>query len=355
MPVDFLTKMDDSYTQAKRGLILVVIVVFLGTLGFYLIGGGHWTLEQCFYMTVITVSTVGYGEVVPLDDVPYARLFAVLLILFGMGSMVFFGSSVVALLVEKDISKLWRKRKMEKEIAQMENHVIVCGAGTVGREVIIELVKTRTPFVAIESDEQRIEALKLELKADYNFNNPLFVVGDASDDDELKHAGVEKARGIIVTLPSDKDSLIATVTARQLNLGLRIVSRCHEPQTIQRILKAGADSVVAPNIIGGMRLVSEMIRPHVVQFLDMMLKEKDKNLRVEEAVIPEGSDLIGIKLQDSWIRKITGLLVIAVNDTRKGTYEYNPGPGHVIQEGTTLILLGTANDVIKLREKLKSS
>lgn len=342
---------EDTLTRALHGLILVVVIIFLGTIGLFAIGKGAWSFEQCLYMTVITVSTVGYGEVIPIDQVPHARIFLVFLILFGMGSMVYFGSTIVALFIERDFSKRWRKRKMEKKIEDLSNHVIVCGAGTVGQQVILELMVTRTDFVIIESEETRIDDIRVE----YNLKNPIHIIGDATDDDVLRAAGIERARGIVITLPSDKDSLITTVTARQMNKDLRIVSRCHEPDIVQRLIKAGANSVVSPNVIGGMRLVSEMIRPQVVEFLDIMLRDKDKNLRVEEAVIPSNSDLIGKKLQETWIRKITGLLVIAVKHAEKGTYTYNPGPNFVIEKGTILILLGTVDDVHKLNERFAQS
>jgi voltage-gated potassium channel len=340
----------ETTRQAKASLALVALTLVGGTVGFYLIGGGRWSVEQCLYMTVITISTVGYGEVVPLNDVPHSQLFAILLILLGMGSMVFFGSAMVALVVERDLGKRWREKKMEKEIAGLSGHVIVCGAGTVGQQVIRELIATRTPFIVLESSEQRIESMIEDLGS----KAVLYILGDATDDDTLKAAGIERARGIVVTLPSDKDSLIATVTARQMSRTVRIVSRCHEPDMVLRLQKAGANSVVSPNVIGGMRLVSEMIRPEVTQFLDLMLRDKDKNLRIEEAAIPDESDLIGKKLQETWIRKITSLLVIAVKDTVNDAYIYNPGPDYPIGKGTILILLGTSDDVRKLREKLGS-
>lgn len=339
---------ENVYTRAKQGFFLVLVVMLAGTVGFYFIGHGTWSLEKCLYMTVITVSTVGYGEVVPLDQVAHARIFAIFLILFGMGSMMFFGSTIVALFVEKDIGKAWRERKMDRQIANLEDHVIVCGAGTVGKQVVMELLATKTPFVIIESETQRID----EIRAEYDIKNPLHLIGDGTDGEVLVQAGIARARGIIITLPSDKDSLITTVTARQMNAKLRIVSRCHEPENVQRIIKAGADSVISPNVIGGMRLVSEMIRPSVVEFLDLMLKDKDKNLRIEEIAIPEDSDLVGKKLHEAWIRKITSLLVIAVKNVEKDTYAYNPGPDHVIDKGEILIVLGTTEDVNKLRDKM---
>jgi len=343
--------MEGDLSQLKRGFVLVIVVILIGTGGYYLLGHEKWSLLDCLYMTIITVCTVGYGEVIPVDTVHFGRLFTILLIVFGTGSMVFFGSAIVALFVERDIGQLWRKKKMEKQIASISNHVIVCGAGTVGRQVITELIVTKTPFIVIEKNEKRIEELKKLLK----MHDLLYVTGDATDDDVLREAQIERARGVAIVLPSDKDSLIVTVTARQLNKDIRIVARCHEPDNMQRILKAGASSVVSPNVIGGMRIVSEMIRPQVVEFLDLMLRDKDKNLRIEEALIPDNSNLIGKTLQDTWIRKITNLLVLAIKHPTTLKYIYNPGPDTVIEKGTILILLGTTDEVIKFRQALEES
>jgi len=184
----------------------------------------------------------------------------------------------------------------------------------------------------------------------YGKDDFYFIIGDATDDEILRKARVETARGMIVALPSDKDSLIATVIGRQMNPKLRIVSKCQESSHLQRILKAGANSVISPNYIGGIRLVSDMIRPQVNEFLDLMLRDKDKNLRIEEIEVPEGSALVSKKLKDTMIRKITDLLVIAAKNNRTSQYIYNPGPDFLIQSGTVLIVLGPTDGVIKLRE-----
>jgi len=336
--------MRELTNRAWRAFVFVVVCLMLGTLGFFLIGRGEWSLERCLYMTVITLTTVGYGEVVPISEVAHGPLFVILLLLFGMGSLVYFTSSVVAVFVEGDLRHFWRKRRMEKAVARMENHVIVCGCGTTGRLVVEELMATRTQFAVIDRDEARVEAMRDRVGKDL-----VYVVGLATDQSVLEEAGIGRARGVIVALPDDKDCLIVAITARQLNRKLRIVSRCHEPGYVERITRAGADAVISPNEIGGMRLVSEMIRPTVVQFLDLMLRDKEKNLRIEQVEIGEGSEIIGKRLVETDIRKITELLVIAARNERTGAYTYNPGPNFVVEKGTVLIVLGSTADVIKLR------
>ncbi len=335
----------ELYFRLYRAFAILIIVLAIGTGGLYLFGQGDWSLEDCLYMTVITLGSVGYGEIVPVDKVPHARLFVIFIILLGMGGVMYFTSAVVALFVEGDLRKFWRKRNMESTISRLMNHIIVCGGGTTGRLIVDELLTTRTPFVVIEMNEDRVK----EIRDRYHEHEVPYVIGDATDQGTLAAAGIERARGLIVALPEDKDCLIVTITARQMRRDLRVVSKCHEPDYIPRINKAGADTVVSPNVIGAMRIVSEMIRPTVTQFLDLMLRDKEKNLRIEQVEIAAGSELTGKRLADTTIRKITELLVIAARNEKTGKYDYNPGPNFVIEDGTVLIVLGSTDDVIKLR------
>jgi voltage-gated potassium channel len=332
------------------GFVLVVAVVIFGSVGFRLIGssyGEDWNWLDCIYMTVITVSTVGYGEVLPIHRHPGARLFAVFLILFGMGMLLYFASAVVALVVEFNIKDVFKRRKLEKEIKYLKDHVIVCGAGTTGIHIVEELNATQTPFIVVENDRDRLDWIETHLGTPF-----LSIIGDATDDDVLKEAGIERAMGVVAALSSDKDNLFVTLTARFLNGKLRIVSRSKEISSREKIIRAGANAVVSPNHIGGMRMVSEMIRPEVVQFLDLMLRDKEKALRIEEASVPKGSPVAGRTLAEAQLRKITELLVIAAR-CPDGTYKYSPGPDFLLVEGTTLIVMGPSKDVFKLRAHLE--
>jgi voltage-gated potassium channel len=342
--------MAEGWRKLSIGFILVVTVVAIGTVGFRTIGlynGQDWAWFDCVYMTVITVSTVGYGEVLPFDGVPAGRLFAMLLIVFGMGILLYFATSVVGLVVESNLDEVFKRRKLDKGIKKLEKHVIVCGAGTTGIHVIEELVATKTPFVVIDTDAERLEWIASHLGSPF-----LHIVGDATDDDILVEAGIGRAIGVVTALPSDKDNLFVTLTARHLNSSLRIVSRARETSAKEKIRRAGANTVVSPNHIGGMRMVSEMIRPEVTQFLDLMLRDKDRTLRIEEATIPAGSAVIGKTLAEAQLRKVTDLLVIAARRA-DGAYQYNPGPGLVLDEGTTLIVLGPMEHVVTLRRHLE--
>lgn len=322
------------------------LVLVLGATGYHQFGAGRWAWGDCLYMTVITLSTVGYGETLPgFDAVYFARPWTVGLILLGSGTLVYFVSTFTALIVEGDLGGALRRNRMHKRVEAMKDHVIVCGVGTTGVHVITELLLTETPFVVVDTDEQRL----MKLQDEHGEKRMHWVVGDATDDQVLRDAGVERCRGVLSALHDDKDNLFVTVTARALNSHIRIVAKAIEPTAVDKMKRAGADSVVSTNYIGGMRLVSEMIRPQVTQFLDQMLHDRTKNLRIEEVHVPEGSPLVGLQLRESAIRKVSDVLVIAVRELG-GEIVHNPQPGTVITQGMVLIVLARTKDVVRLRE-----
>lgn len=341
--------MAGAWKRLWIGFVLVVLVISIGTVGFHVLGsmnGLEWSWLDCVYMTVITVSTVGYGEILPIQHMPAARIFTIAIILFGMGMLVYFASAVVALVVEFDVREVIQRRKRLKAIQELQDHVIVCGIGTTGIHVVEELQSIGTPFVVVENDLERVQHVQTHLGVEFPY-----VLGDATDDDVLGEAGITRAQGVVSALSNDKDNLFVTITARQLNPKARIVSRAKESSSANKLRRAGADAVVSPNLIGGMRMASEMVRPMVVQFLDLMLRDKEKTLRIEEATVPEYSMVEGKRLMDTQIRKITELLVVAVRSP-DGAYKYNPGPDFVLRAGATLIVLGDSKDVVKLRKHL---
>ena len=330
-------------------MILGLVLVF-GATGYHQMGAGRWSWGDCFYMTVITLSTVGYGETLPgFETVYFARAWTVGLILLGSGTLVYFVSTFTALIVEGDLGGALRRNRMRKRVEGMKDHVIVCGVGTTGIHVVAELIATETPFVAIDTDLHRLERMQEE----YGEKRMHWVVGDATDDEVLRDAGIETCRGVVSALHDDKDNLFVTVTARALNPRTRIVAKAIEPSAVEKMRRAGADCVVSTNYIGGMRLVSEMIRPQVTQFLDQMLRDRAQNLRIEEVTVPADSPLIGLQLRESAIRKESDVLVIAVREA-DGEIVHNPPPSIVISQGMTLIVLARTKDVIRLREGVTS-
>lgn len=324
--------------------MLLAVVYAIGTSGYYMLGQGRWSLEDCLYMTVISLTTVGYGETLKgLHDVAYARLFTGILLVAGAGIALYFVSVLTTFLVEGEFLQLRRRRKMKKLIQKLEDHIIVCGMGDTGKHVIRELVATQWKFVAIDNDPEKIELIQSAIP-----KAPV-MEGDATRDSVLQEAGIERARGIVATLPSDAGNLYVVVTARGLNPQLRVVSRAVDPLAVHKLEVAGADSVVSVNRIGGLRMVSEMIRPSVTNFLDKMMHDKDKNLRFEELIIPESSSLVGKPLAECDLRTERNLLIVAAKDPQSGDYTYSPGPRFMLEAKMTLILLGETASVQRLR------
>jgi len=330
------------------GLLALLVVVVGGAFGYYLIGGGAWPFWDCLYMTVITVTTVGYGETLPgMDQVEYARAFTVVLLVFGTGSIVFFASMITAFIVEGDLRQALFAQRLKKRMKRMHEHIVVCGAGSTGRNVIEELLSTNTAVIAVDLNEVELKDIAEKYpKAEYSF-----IVGDATDDDVIAQMNLGSARGLVAALNSDKDNLYLTVSARQANPRLRIVARCAEIGHVEKLKRTGADAVVSPNFIGGMRLVSEMVRPAVVGFLDAMLRDKRAAYRIEEITLGDGFGKLGNTLRDARVRERFGMTVLAVRGDSK-EWTYNPDPGEPLAPGMTLVVLGSADQVAQLRREM---
>ncbi|MGE0791678.1 MAG: TrkA family potassium uptake protein [Sandaracinaceae bacterium] len=337
---------------------LMLAVILVGSGGYYTLGEGRWSLEDVLYFTVITLSTVGFGETLPgMDHVPFARLWTILMIFFGSGTLLYFVSTLTAFIVESDIQGAIRRNRMQKRIDHLTDHYIVCGCGSTGIHVVEELINTHHAFVVIDRDVERLR----QLADRFGPQRFQYVEGDATDDETLLEAGINRAAGVIATLTDDKDNLYITVTAAQLQRQrmakgeFRIVAKAVEVSARPKLLAAGATRVVSPAEIGGMRMVSEMVRPAVVEFLDLMLRDPKKNLRIEEVEIPAGSTLVGARLRDTAIRVRTRVLVIAVKHAESPPrYTYNPGPDLVIEDGMILIVLAETVEMNKLREGVTS-
>ena len=312
--------------RLKWALGAVISTLVVGTFGYWLIGRGEWVVGDCLYQTVIGITTAGFGEILPLGRTTFGRPFTIVLLLGGLVSVGWFVTSAAAVLIEGELLGLRWRRRMEKLLRKLSDHVIVCGAGTTGIHVVRELAATGAPFV---------------------------VVGDATHDDSLVEAGIERARGIISALTDDRDNLYVTVTARALNPSARIVSKAIDARAEAKLRRAGADSVVFPNMIGGMRMVSEMVRPEVVSFLDQMLREKDRTLRIDEIPVSASSRFHQRRVCELDLAA-HGLLLLASKRTVGGEsqYVYTPGPDHLVESGDVLIVLGEPSRVRELSTEL---
>jgi len=311
------------------------------TLGYLWLGGPEVTFLNALYMAVITVATVGYGEVVDTSTHPALRVFNIFVILVGIGVMLYVFSTSTAFVVEGELKDLFRRRKMLKQIRELTGHFIVCGAGETGHYVAQELLKTGYDFVVIDHDQERLERIR-------HLGEFPILQGDAADEETLTTAGLARARGVVTVLPEDRDNLLVTVTARQMSPTVRIVARCAEAKMADKLIRAGANSAVSPNMIGGMRLASELIRPHVVGFLDLMLRDQAKTMRVEEIVVEDGSPWVGKTLHSTELHRKFELLALAVRRAN-GELQYNPGGQTVLAGGDVLVVLGDVSNTWKAR------
>ncbi|MEM7437095.1 MAG: potassium channel protein [Myxococcota bacterium] len=323
------------------------VVLLVGATSYYAVGEGRWSWFDCFYMTIITLSTVGFAEVLEgMNDIPEARAVTVALIVLGSGTLLYFISSMTALIVEGDLQGILRRRRMQRAIGTLKDHIILCGVGTTGHHIAAELRAVGIPFVVIDRNRERIEELAEEFD-----DRLLYVIGDATDDHVLELAGLAVARGVISALNDDKANLFVTVTARALNPTARIVAKSIEPSTEAKLRRAGADAVVAPNYIGGVRLFSEMVSPKTVAFLDRIVRfGSGISVGIEAIDVPSGSALVGKRLSEANLRE-AGALVVAVHRV-DDEYIYNPGGEYELAAGDSLLVLAESQDVENLRSLL---
>ncbi|MCG8633455.1 MAG: potassium channel protein [Desulfobacterales bacterium] len=318
-------------------VLLVILVILGGTLGYYIIVP-EADLMDCLYMTVISLTTVGYGEVVRVSGNTAAEMFTICLIISGMGVLLYAISMVTAAIIEGELTGAIRKKRMLKKIKGLTDHFIVCGGGKTGRPVLAELSKNQKRIVLIEKGTETIEQCRSVV------DDLLFLEADATDDDVLISAGLERAAGIIITLPSDKDNLYITMTARMMNDAIRIITRMTNRKLEPKLIKAGADGVVSPNMIGALRLASEMIRPTAVDFLDQMLRSNQGNLRINQLSITDRSQLLGNTIADLKLRKRFSLLLLGIKE-KGGDIEFDPAHDKKISTPTDFIVMGRTDHV----------
>ncbi|MFA5913113.1 MAG: potassium channel family protein [Burkholderiales bacterium] len=321
--------------------LALLAVSSVGTIGYKIIGGDQVTWLDCLYMTFITIATIGYGEIVDLSHSPGGRVFTMVIGLVGIGVATYMISTLTAFILEGDMNQAIRRRRMQKSIAALRRHYIICGIGRVGTNVAHELEVTGRPYVVIESNKEAIERY-LE-----RYPHALCTHADSSEDSALTEAGIAHAAGVFAVTGDDSKNLVITLSAKLLNAQARVVARCHEVNYIDKIRKVGADAIVSPDFTGGMRIASSMIRPQVVSFLDEMLRA-DNALRVEEVHIPEGfgaNTVAGLKLN----RRAFILLAVRAQDQ----WEFNPADNFFVGPGNTLVVMTTPEGRKSLEQSLK--
>jgi voltage-gated potassium channel len=321
---------------------LYFIAVFLIGAGGYLFLEG-WGWFESLYMAVTTVSSVGYMEVRPLS--PAGRTFTMVLIFLGVSGLGFWWALTTALIVELDLGGVLRRRRTMTSIEHMNDHYIICGAGRMGRVVVDEMLQAGHPFVVIELDPARIATV---VDIDPNI---LVIEGDATREQTLKRARVEAAGGLAACLAEDADNLLVCLTARDLKADLPMVARAYNEESIEKLRRAGAEHVVSPNQTGGIRMAFTLLRPHVVSFLDCVIRDAGIELRLEQATIPASSHLVGQTLSAAQIPQRTGLIVLGLRRAgAEGPPLYNPGPETCLEAGDVMIVMGESERVQKLRD-----
>lgn len=325
-----------------RGVMMLAMVLLIGTIGYMVIE--EWQLLDALYMTVITITTVGYGEIRQVSEP--GRIFTIFIIFAGMGILGYTFGMVAQAMVEFQVRSILGRRKLGLKIKSLKDHYIMCGYGRIGRIIAQELNSNKIPVIVIDQNPDSKEALE-------NQDIP-YIIDDATSEDVLIEAGIERAKGLIAVVESDADNLFITMTARGLNSDLYILARADEEQTQKKLLRGGADRVVLPYLIGGHKMAQTIVKPAVTDFLELTVHNKDIKLKLEELLVGKGSRLNGVTLVDSGIRQETNIIILAIRK-KDGEMSFNPSSQTWIEAGDTLIFLGYSGDLERLSKMLSGN
>ncbi len=321
-------------------LILSAGAVFGGTVGYVFIEG--WKFIDGLYMTVITLSTVGFSEVHTLSHT--GRVFTIFLIIAGLFVITYSITYILQIRSEGKFQEYMRRREKRMELEKIENHFIICGAGVTGTEVVGEFVKANEPFVIIEEKQTTLDFLFS------HFPDALTIQGNAAREEVLREARIDQARGLMASVSTDEENVFIVITARFLNPGLRIVTRANLPESIEILKRAGADFVICPQEIGAHRLASAALRPRVNSFLDVILKSETLDLTLDEVEVSPEAEIVGKSLRELDLPSRVGLILVAIKPHDQDTFQFNPSASTVIHAHDTIIALGKFQEFCKLRD-----
>jgi voltage-gated potassium channel len=317
-------------------LILLLGLITIGILGFRFMA--HYSWVDAIYMTVITITTVGFGEVHPLDD--FSKIFTIFLILTSVVIVGYAISVITEYMLSRNNIEELKQKKMQKKIDSLSSHIIICGYGRNGKQAASKLLTFKRPFVIIERDKEIIDKFKSELFP--------FVYGNANEDEILLQAGIDRASTLISALPSDADNLFVVLSARQINASMRIISRASEEATYHKLKLAGANNVILPDKIGGDHMASLVVIPDVIEFIDNLTIGGESNINIEEIEVEILYNTSNVKtIRDLDLRRKTGCTVIGFKDI-DGDYVVNPGADHELVPNSKVIVLGRPEQIQKL-------
>lgn len=318
---------------------LISLTLLMGTVGFTVID--HYPLFDAFYMTLITVSTVGYAEIHPLSHA--ARIFNSFLIFFGVTTMFFAIGAMTQSIIELELGEYFGKRRTRRMIEKLDKHFIICGYGRVGRNAALELQRSDVPFVIVDIKPERVEKAML--------SGMLAVAADSTRDETLRSVRVARARGLVSALATDADNLFVILSAKNLNPELYVATRAGEEEAEEKLRRAGADAVFAPYTTAGHRLAQAVLRPHVFQFFDIATKSMGLDVNIEQVQVPETSEFASRSLEQARIRRELGIIVLAIRK-RDGSMQFNPPAEAIIAAGDHLIVMGEPNSLRTLENMM---
>jgi voltage-gated potassium channel len=318
-----------------KPFLLLLLMILIGTAGYQYIEG--WSLLDCLYMTIITIFTVGFKEVKQLS--PQGQVFTIFVILGGVGVALFSFTKVAEMVYEGGINKFWRRRKMEKKLQSLKDHYIICGHGRMGKVVRERLQEEKLSFVVIDNDENKLAELK-------ESDECLLIKGDATQEEILIQAGLKKAKALAALLSSDADNLYLVLTARSINPSAFILSKAMDEEAERKILQVGANKAVSPYKLSGLKIAQGLIRPTLVDFIDLIIRRKELSLYMEELVVKKESKIVDRNLRESDIRKTVNVIVVAVKKPGEDIV-FNPSPEIKIETDDILLVLGDEQAITK--------
>jgi voltage-gated potassium channel len=316
-----------DYSKLKLSIFLLFVTIAFGTSGYVFVEG--MTPFEAFYMTVITISTVGFSEIKPLSDI--GRGITIVIIGMGISLLTYTLGQVARIFVEGELRKVLGRRKLEKQISELKDHYIICGYGRIGTIIVKELRAANIPLVVIDQDPVSIEALESE--------GILCLNMDATSDEALQTAGLATARGLVTAVSSDADNVFIALSAKGMRPDIFILARASDVKNESKLLRAGASRVVCPYQMGGRRMAEILHKPTVVDFLDQTMMHTELGLQMEEAVVAEGSPITGKTLVSSNLRQDFGVIIVAIKRIT-GEMVFNPGPGETFNAGDVIVAIG---------------